>query len=396
MNEFTNKTFQSEIESVSEFLERFKVQNFKLINESKNDQTKAMLLANALPVDVLTDIQRRLKPKKLSQATYDEIEQHLTSLHSTKKSVIGASVAFLHRKQQPNESIENFAKKLNDLASQCSYDSGFLDRLLRDVFVSGLRNVKIMSRLIHEAETKTFHEMIEKAKILEQLQLDIADINPTAKTYETNSIQNSKQRQNSASSGQSGRSSPRSKNKQSHISANYVCYRCGASGTHAVKDCPAINSKCNKCHRSGHLSKVCRSRNKVEIDNNYDVKFNSIQCNVEEEDPAKYVAMYNVKKCDLATTCSAISSPAPFYSASTQSAVSRTYSPANLDSSQGVRQSSKVKLHCSTYNKYSMLENDALSDISEYDSCDEPELPVSKINVVSQGSKHNRPSYKKK
>ena len=52
--------------------------------------------------------------------------------------------------------------------------------------------------------------MIKKAKVLEQLQLDIADINQTAKTYETNNIQNNKRRQYSARGIHSGRSPPES------------------------------------------------------------------------------------------------------------------------------------------------------------------------------------------
>ena len=40
------------------------------------------------------------------------------------------------------------------------------------------------------------------------------------------------------------------------------------------------------------------------MDNNYDVKLNDIQCN--EEDPAKYFAMFNVKKFDMASMLLAI------------------------------------------------------------------------------------------
>ena len=140
MSDSNNKIFQPDLESVSEFLERFKLQNHTILEEKKEDnKSRAMLLANALPVDILTDIQRKLKPKKLSETTYEEIENHLTSLHSTKKSIIGAAVAFLHRRQQNGESIENFAKSLNELASQCNYSDCCRDRMLRDAFVSGLK-----------------------------------------------------------------------------------------------------------------------------------------------------------------------------------------------------------------------------------------------------------------
>ena len=54
------KLFSPEIESASEFLERWEVQNYTQIVEFEKDaKSKAMLLANSLPTDVLTDIQRK-------------------------------------------------------------------------------------------------------------------------------------------------------------------------------------------------------------------------------------------------------------------------------------------------------------------------------------------------
>ena len=68
-----------------------------------------MLLAYALPVEVLTSIQRKLKPTLLTEAKFENIEIHLKSLYSTKKSIVGADVAFVTRKQLPQESIENYS-----------------------------------------------------------------------------------------------------------------------------------------------------------------------------------------------------------------------------------------------------------------------------------------------
>ena len=192
MSESNIKLFSPDLESVSEFLERFQVQNYKdMIKYKDEPQSKAMLLANSLPTDVLTDIQRRLKPKRLTEATYADLEKQLVSLYTTNKSIIGASVALLNRKQKQNETIENFAKSLNELASQCEYETCCRERILRDIFVSGLINPKIIGNLIHEAKVKTFHNMIEKAKTIEQLNIDVADMKPLNKTYSQNMIKKS-------------------------------------------------------------------------------------------------------------------------------------------------------------------------------------------------------------
>ena len=115
--------FDSSVESVSEFLERFRVQCSDLLAKAgNNDRKKAAILIKSLPVPVITDLQRRIKPTVLSDATYDEIEEKLIAQYEVKKSTVGAAVKFLSRKQQHDESIEQYAKVLNNLAAECSYN----------------------------------------------------------------------------------------------------------------------------------------------------------------------------------------------------------------------------------------------------------------------------------
>ena len=104
------KIFKPEMESVEEFLQRFQVQNYTVLSALKDTdiQKKAMLLANALPVDALTSIQRKLKPAKLVESSFEDIEKQLKALYSTKKSVVGAAVSFVSRKQLVQESIEEY------------------------------------------------------------------------------------------------------------------------------------------------------------------------------------------------------------------------------------------------------------------------------------------------
>ena len=113
----TGPAFDPKQETISEFLERFKVQASEFIAKAGDDNLKkAAVLIKALPVHVITDLQRRIKPIKLSEATYTELEGKLTAQFVVKKSVVGASVRFLNRKQG-NESIEQYARILNDAAN---------------------------------------------------------------------------------------------------------------------------------------------------------------------------------------------------------------------------------------------------------------------------------------
>lgn len=245
--------FQPDIENIEEFLQRFKLQNYEVLHKARNDHTKqAMLLAKALPVTILTDIQRRLHPTLLQDASYDDIEKHLTAAYGIKKSLIGASVAFHTRKQEQHESIEGYSRSLNQLASKCGYSDCCRDRNLRDVFVSGLHSKKIISALISECEEKKFHECVERAKMMEQMLLDVEDINPTEpsdKYLAQNKLQRTQQT-----------------NKT--VPKDYKCIRCGQTGSHFAHDCFAINKTCHKCQKKGHLSSVCRSKLTTSTANN--------------------------------------------------------------------------------------------------------------------------------
>ena len=73
----TISPFQPETESVNEFLQRFQLQNLQTLQATSDDAQKAAMLCRALPVNIITDIQRRLKPTVLTAATYSQIEENL-------------------------------------------------------------------------------------------------------------------------------------------------------------------------------------------------------------------------------------------------------------------------------------------------------------------------------
>lgn len=287
-----SKVFHPEVESVEEFVQRFKLQNADKLEEAEdNPSRRAMLLANALPIDVLTDIQRRLKPKKLVEATYEELEKHLTSSYTVKKSQVGAAVSFVNRKQKSDESIESYSKVLNELASKCGYNDCCRDRLLRDVFVSGLKSSRIIGSLISECEDKKFNECVERAKTLDQVTKDVDDINPTARVnaaYKTNEKGNSN---NKYKNNRSSRDNNH-RNAKKKIPSSYVCIRCGSKAKHYANECYAINTKCLKCSKVGHLSRVCKS--KVSQNSNHIDSENS-DLAPEEYDSSHYINIQTIR-----------------------------------------------------------------------------------------------------
>jgi len=233
--------FNSEQETILEFLERFRVQCSDQLAAAGGDGTKmAAVLVKALPVNIITDLQRRIKPTLLSAATYDELVDKLTSQFEVKHSVVGATVRFLNYKQSSSESIESYAKSLNDLASACKFKDCCRDRMLRDAFVSGLHSSSILSAVLHDCEDKTFNACVDKAKLVEQITSDALDIklDPKSNNNSTNKL-----------------TTP-----STNIPENYVCIRCGAKRKHLARNCFALKLKCNSCKKPGHIAKVCKAK----------------------------------------------------------------------------------------------------------------------------------------
>lgn len=153
---------------------------------------------------------------------------------------------FLNRKQKADETIENYARVLNDLASNCKYQNCCLDRLLRDAFISGLKSSHILGGLLQDCENndkKSFNDCVDKAKLLEQISHDAHDIRPNENVYAV-------------------KSDKYGKNKSSNVPQNYTCIRCGSKGKHLARNCYALDMTCNQCQRTGHLSKACKSNKK--------------------------------------------------------------------------------------------------------------------------------------
>ena len=242
--------FDPESENIDEFMERFKIQCADVLEGAgEDDKKKAGLLIKNLPVSIITDLQRRIKPKKLSEVSYQDVQDKLTSQFETKKSVIGATVNFLNRKQSADESIENYAKALNVLGAGCEYQDCCRDRLLRDSFIAGLKTRSIVSGLITDCETnkkKTFNDVVEKAKLLNQISHDLQDIRnePSSKYLHVNKVNNSKNV------------------PEERVPYNYVCIRCGTKSKHLARNCFALDKTCTKCNIKGHLAKVCKTKHK--------------------------------------------------------------------------------------------------------------------------------------
>lgn len=255
MSGFKCDQFDPAVETVDEFIQRLRCQMKEEFHKLRNDSSRqASLLLKCLPTQMITDLQRRIAPKKLYDADYDELELQLREKYSDKKSSIGAAVQFFRHKQEPGQTIEEYAQHVNFLATQCQYDSDVpLDRLIRDVFVSGLHSSAILSSVLESTDKQSFEETVQKAKLVQQLKSDAISIQNTRQhsvhhTEETNDFP------------QSSESDSLHSVQSKSVPFSYICIRCGTKGKHFHDKCFALDLNCRNCNKKGHIAKMCRSK----------------------------------------------------------------------------------------------------------------------------------------
>ena len=97
--------FSPTIETVAEFVERFQVRCREVLHKTRNDPLRqASVLIQALPVQVVTDLQRLIKPVFLSEISYDVLlEKYLLNLLSRSLKLVLRSSFFLVSRVQINQ-----------------------------------------------------------------------------------------------------------------------------------------------------------------------------------------------------------------------------------------------------------------------------------------------------
>ncbi|GFU07178.1 transposon Tf2-9 polyprotein [Trichonephila clavipes] len=139
--------FDEENENFDSFIERFEtyldIQNVPIANRAK-------VFVSSLSAKLYQLLKNLLAPDIPSDQTLDKLKDALKKHLTPKPLIIPSRHKFLNRKQTEGEGISTYIAELRALAMNCDYDKDMLNIMLRDVFVSGLRDKMILDRLFEE------------------------------------------------------------------------------------------------------------------------------------------------------------------------------------------------------------------------------------------------------
>ena len=161
-----------------------------------------------------------------------------------------------------HESIDEFVSQLRTLSVKCKFGQ-MTNELIRDQLIVQCKDRKIQECL-WAAKNPNLKEAIDMAKVIEQSQMCMRELNKQDSANNTATVRLS----NSPSRDVDSVNRLPNKAGQKKIPPPSLrkCFRCGDPSHNADnRSCPAVDKNCHKCGRRGHFMSVCRSTAKTRI-----------------------------------------------------------------------------------------------------------------------------------
>ena len=197
-----------------------------------------------------------VSPKLPKDCTFDELVKALTNHYKPQVIVIYERFKFYKRCQETHENVSTFVAALKSLAATCDFGDR-LEEMLRDKLVMGLKEESTQRVLLTE-KSLTFARAVEIAAAREAAEKDVREFGQrvNSNSREVNAIKHVHSKNNSFSKQKSKQGG---KEKEKGKKPEKPCSGCGKG--HWKSDCPFKNSECYLCKRTGHIAKVCFSKN---------------------------------------------------------------------------------------------------------------------------------------
>ena len=214
-----------------------------------------------------------------TSATYAAAIADLKAAYQKEINQIYARHILATRKQNPEESLDDYLRNLRILAKDCNFQqvtaAVYTQEAIRDAFIAGLKSSYIRQRLL-ENNTLDLDTAFTTARALDVAQRSSDTYTKTIPTCAATNVkpQNRPPPEPGPTVPQIAAAARFNRPQQYRYSRNTRsqpnrfpppnksppsdCYFCGYD-YHPRFECPAKDSFCAKCGRKGHYAKVCRS-----------------------------------------------------------------------------------------------------------------------------------------
>ena len=106
-------------------------------------------------------------PTKPEECSYKTLKEKLDSQYGVKRLVLAERHRFYNYKQQEGQTLTVYLAELRKLAATCDWSEDRLSENLRDKFVMGIRNERLLQQLLTQDHRKSLDDIVELAKTVE-------------------------------------------------------------------------------------------------------------------------------------------------------------------------------------------------------------------------------------
>ena len=247
------EVFDAAEDNWEEYIER--LVQFFVANEITDDVKKRAILLSNVGGRTYGIVRSLLSPKKPNEVSYDHIVETLRDHFHPRPSVTVARFRFFTCSQQLNESVQVYIARLRQLSRDCQFGS-FLEEMIRDRLVCGIKSDRIQNRLLSEPEL-SLQRATEMAVALETAGRDQQELAGTYSSGAQPSESSVQRIHSSAESRHTRGNRPSSKHTSSDSDAK-KCWRC-LSNKHLETECYFKRKRCFRCSKYGHTSAAHRA-----------------------------------------------------------------------------------------------------------------------------------------
>ena len=221
------------------------------MNDIRGNDRKWALIAE-IGADTFSILKDLAFPMSMDDSSYDQLKALLDGhfKNNNRPTAMAVRLQLHNRKQLVSETISQYIVALKQLSANCEFGVTLEERL-RDTFTFGLKDNKIVKRLLEESQKPNYSwtKATTLALSMETIDSDVNELEKPAAS-QVNRLGGSHRPRYASHQ-------PRRGTNSSNASAT-SCYRCGGTN-HLPEVCRYREEKCFNCNKKGHTKKVCRN-----------------------------------------------------------------------------------------------------------------------------------------
>jgi len=195
-------------------------------------------------------------PNKPEDCGYEDLKAKLDAQYGVKRLVLVERYHFYNYKQSDGQSLTNYLAELRRLSATCDWTAQQLADNLRDRFVMGLKNERLLQQLLTKDHKKPLEILFQLALTFEAAERESLKRADSSSANSNSVAATTKHKHPKQRAGISASKKPPLPRQSSGTNVTVLCASCG--GNHLRSTCKFRNAKCHSCGKHGHIQKVCR------------------------------------------------------------------------------------------------------------------------------------------